>query len=78
MTETDIRTDLLKEKLSAFSETRTFTLLHETYRAVAGKPVPFAMVPDITLESVKIKNHMTTQIFADRVNRRYQRCMAAK
>ena len=35
-------------------------------------------VPDITLESVKIKNHMTTQIFADRVNRRYQRCIAAK
>ena len=61
-----------------FSATATFMKLREAYARVTGKPAPFAMLPEITLESIKIKRQFTTAIFAERVNARYQRCMAVK
>ncbi len=78
LTDKDIRADLLKEKSPEFVATRTYRLLRQTFATTAGKPAPFAQLPAITLESVKIKNRLTTAIFAERVNARYQRCMAVK
>lgn len=78
LTDKDIRADLLKEKTPEFVATRTYALLRETFAKAIGKTAPFAQLPEITLESVKIKNRLTTAIFAERVNARYQRCMAVK
>ena len=78
LTDKQVRTDLLKEKSVDFASTRTFTALREAYASATGKQPPFAMVPEITLESVKIRTQMTTAIFAERVTARYQRCMAVK
>lgn len=78
LTDSAIRTDLLKEKTSDFTTTQTYVVLRDTYATIAGKPAAFAMVPEIDLHSVKIKNHMTTANFAESVTRRYQRCMAVK
>lgn len=73
-----IRADLLKEKTRDFSQTETFRLVREAYRAKTGKEAPFARVPQILLSSIKIKRRMTTGDFAASVNKRYQRCMAFK
>lgn len=67
-----IRKDLLLEKQQAFAGTQTFLTLR------ALKPAPFAAVPQIALNSPKIKNGFTTARFAGRVNERYQACMAVK
>ncbi len=73
-----IRSDLLLEKDKSFVSTRTFTSLRDAYVRKAGKPAAFAMVPDIDLKSPKIRRFMTTRIFAESVDKRYQACMSAK
>ena len=56
------RSDLYK-RVFALAETR------------AGKPLPRAVLPRITLESPKITRKLTTEWFATRVQERYQRCV---
>ena len=74
----DIRKDLLREKDNDFVQTLTYSALRATYRQVIKKRPAFAMVPKIALSSPKIRSKMTTRIFAESVNRRYQSCMARK
>jgi Protein of unknown function (DUF1615) len=74
----DIRRDLLKEKDARFSETKTFQKVREAYRDRTDTEAPFAAIPDIDLKSPKIRRFMTTRIFAETVNKRYQACMAAR
>ena len=71
-----LRRDLVSEKSKDFTNTRTWSAVRALYRRVTGKDPAFAQVPGIQLKSVKIKSKMTTAIFADRVNRRYGKCMA--
>jgi hypothetical protein len=51
---------------------RVFALAEKT----GGRPLPRAVVPQIRLDSPKITRKLTTAWFANRVNQRYQRCMA--
>ena len=53
-------------------------MLRDAYARKAGRPAEFAIVPDIALSSPKIRSKMTTRIFAESVDRRYQACMALK
>lgn len=73
-----IRADLLLEKAFAFRDTETYARVAKAYEAKTGKPAPYAMLPQIALKSPKISHHMTTEIFARAVMRRYERCMAIK
>jgi Protein of unknown function (DUF1615) len=75
LTEADIRKDLLEEKAAKFVSTRTFTALRDAYARKTGKQPAFAIVPDIGLSSPKIQRRMTTRIFAETVDKRYQSCM---
>ena len=70
-----IRADLLKEKQPGFTSTRTFIALRERFAASQGKAAPFAIIPDIALNSPKITSNFTTRRFAESVNKRYQACM---
>jgi Protein of unknown function (DUF1615) len=75
LSDAQIRKDLLKEKSSDFSLTQTYTRL----RLLGGESaVLTTAMPQIALNSVKIKNGFTTARFAARVNERYQKCMGAK
>jgi Protein of unknown function (DUF1615) len=75
MSDAQIRKDLMKEKSAEFSLTQTYTRL----RVLGGeKGIPLTAMPQIALNSPKIKNGFTTARFAARVNERYQRCMGAK
>jgi hypothetical protein len=75
MSDAQIRKDLMKEKSAEFSLTQTYTRL----RVLGGeKGIPSTAMPQIALNSPKIKNGFTTARFAARVNERYQRCMGAK
>ncbi|MCC2101267.1 MAG: DUF1615 family protein, partial [Hyphomicrobiales bacterium] len=71
-----LRRDLLSEKSKDFTNTRTWSAVRALYTRMTGKNPAFAQVPGIQLKSIKIKSKMTTAIFADRVNRRYGKCMA--
>ena len=73
-----LRADLLHEKKNDFVQTRTYIAVREKYGKDVGQAARFAEVPAISLSSIKIKNSMTTQNFADRVNKRYQACVAKK
>lgn len=71
----EIRGDLLKEKSVEFTETKTFKLVRQAYRERFGVAPAFAVIPEITLSSIKIRSKMTTATFANAVYNRYQRCM---
>jgi Protein of unknown function (DUF1615) len=71
----DIRKDLLKEKLPDFTSTQTFIVLRKQFEIVKKSKAAFARMPDIALDSPKLKRRFTTAKFAESVNRRYQACM---
>ena len=59
-----------------FNDSVLFQRVFALAEARAGKPLPRAMIPGITLESPKITRELTTAWFATRVDNRYRRCMA--
>lgn len=71
-----VREDLLQEKTRGFTETRTYRTLRTLYEQRTRRSAPYAIVPRIDLESVKIKRRMTTAIFAGAVDRHYRICWA--
>jgi len=78
LSDTQVRQDLMLEKRKSFVSTRTFSALRDAYARKVGKSAPFAIIPDIDLKSPKIRRFMTTKIFAETVDKRYQACMAVK
>ena len=70
-----IRRDLSLEKSFDFTGTETFEKISQSYQAGYGHVPPFARVPQIDLESVKLDRPLTTEWFARRVEGRYRRCM---
>ena len=78
LTDAEIRDDLSHEKSADFVSTRTFTAFRDAYARKTGKQPVFAILPVIRLSSPKIRHSMTTRLFAESVEKRYQSCMAAK
>jgi hypothetical protein len=78
MDEESLRADLLREKDFAFRDTETYKAVSKAFAEKTGTKPPYAMLPQISLKGPKIRHHMTTEIFARAVMRRYDRCMAAK
>lgn len=76
LTDAQIRADLLLEKEMGFVRTQTYLGLRDAYQHKTGKVPDFAIIPSIDLHSPKIRHMMTTRIFAETVNKRYQSCLA--
>ncbi len=73
-----LRSDLVKEKTAEFRATQTYLMVRDLFARKTKKQIAFAEVPSIELNSPKIRHRMTTQNFAESVDRRYQKCVAFK
>ena len=73
-----LRADLIKEKSAEFPATQTYLMVRDVFAHTTKQTIAFAEVPSIELNSPKIRHHMTTQNFADSVDKRYQKCVAFK
>ena len=71
-----IRRDLRHEKQLDFNDTKTYRTLQQSYQSRTGKKSNYAKLPKIQLSSEKTSRILTTEIFAQTVNKRYQACMA--
>ena len=78
LTDAEIRGDLLREKTYGFRDTQTYVRLARRYAEVTAKRAPYAMVPQIKLESPKLSRTMTTERFARAVMARHSRCLKAR
>ncbi|MFC0679433.1 DUF1615 domain-containing protein [Lysobacter korlensis] len=72
----EIRRALSKSHRQDFEETDLYERVFALAEKTEGKPLPRAVMPRIRLHSPKITRKLTTEWFATRVDRRYQRCMA--
>ncbi|PLR36047.1 DUF1615 domain-containing protein [Chimaeribacter coloradensis] len=75
LSEREIRRALEQGEEQGFADTALYRKVYARADKLAGKRVPRAVLPGITLESPKITRKLTTAWFANRVNDRYQRCM---
>lgn len=71
-----IRQNLRMEKDFGFTATPTYTRVIGLYKNTYGEDPPFARIPEIRLESVKLDRPLTTAWFAKRVDGRYRRCLS--
>jgi hypothetical protein len=71
-----IRDALRKDHVMAFEDTSLYRDVYAMAERKAGGPLARARVPEIDLQSPKISRKLTTAWFADRVNRRWEKCMA--
>jgi hypothetical protein len=72
----EIRRDLERGPERDFEATRTYARVFSLADAAAAKPVPRAVIPQISLQSSKFTRKLTTEWFANRVVERHRRCMA--
>jgi len=75
MSEREIRRDLELGDKPEFTRSELYTKVFALAERSAGKSMPRAMLPGITLHSPKITRQLTTAWFAQRVDERYQRCL---
>jgi hypothetical protein len=73
---TAIRRALALGDTLEFEQTSLYQRVFRMAKGKDGKPLPRAVLPGITLESPKITRALTTAWFANRVQKRWQRCMA--
>lgn len=76
LSERQVRRDLQLEKEERFDETDTVRAIRRAWRESAGQRAPTARMPEVALDSPKMKSGRTTAWFADNVMRRYEACRA--
>lgn len=76
MSDGEIRHALEKGETEAFAKTNLWRQIFAMADKNAGRPLPRAILPGIKLESPKITRNLTTAWFAQRVDGRYQSCLA--
>ncbi|MCE9673033.1 DUF1615 domain-containing protein [Myxococcus stipitatus] len=76
LSERQVRRDVGKEKEEGFETTDTFRAVKRVYANETGESPAYAQLPQVTLESPKLKGERTTAWFARSVDARYQKCQA--
>ncbi|MEA5126287.1 DUF1615 family protein [Xanthomonas floridensis] len=76
MSDRQIRTALETGTTLEFEDSALYRQVFALADGNAGKPLPRAVLPGITLDSPKITRTLTTAWFAQRVNERWKRCMS--
>ncbi len=75
LNDSQIRRDLVLEKTMTFNKTATYKSVTNLYRKRKKVEPAYAIIPSITLHSMKTSRVLTTEKFANTVNGRYQRCI---
>ena len=75
LSEADVRRDLEQGKGEAFERTPLYGRVFELADGLVRRPLPRAVVPNLVLQSPKIRRRLTTEWFAHRVEGRYERCL---
>ncbi len=70
-----IRSDLKKEKKASFEKTATYQAVNELFKAKYKKEPTYAIMPQVAINSPKMKQSKNTNWYATNVNRRYEACM---
>ncbi|MCP3102152.1 DUF1615 domain-containing protein [Myxococcus sp. K15C18031901] len=76
LSERQVRRDVAKEKEESFEATDTFRAVKRVYANETGESPAYAQLPQVTLESPKLKGERTTAWFARSVDARFQKCQA--
>ncbi|MGL4767245.1 MAG: DUF1615 family protein [Formosimonas sp.] len=76
-TEADVLRDLKREKQADFVETTVYQTIAQLHQKQFGSVLQ-EQIPTIVLKSDKITRKLTTQWYADNVNRRFKNCLARK
>ncbi len=76
LNETWMRWELRSEKTRDFESTRTWRLLRASWESKHGHEPAYARVPDVALDSPKLSGSWTTRFFAEKVQARYETCLA--
>lgn len=74
LTEVDLMRDLKREKQADFTQTAVYQWISELHQKRFGAILK-EQVPTIVLKSDKITRKLTTQWYADNVNRRFKSCL---
>ncbi len=76
LSEGQVRRDAKLEKTAELDRTATIRKLRAVYEQKTGKAPAYAQLPNVALESPKMKSGRSTKWFADNVQRRYEDCLA--
>ncbi|WP_342378549.1 DUF1615 domain-containing protein [Myxococcus stipitatus] len=76
LSENQVRRDVKKEKREDFESTETFRAVKRVYANQTGEAPAYAQLPQVTLQSPKLKGERTTAWFARSVDARFQKCQA--
>ncbi|QSQ18367.1 DUF1615 domain-containing protein [Myxococcus landrumensis] len=74
LSENQVRRDVKKEKREDFESTETFRAVKRAYANQTGESPAYAQLPQVTLQSPKLKGERTTAWFARSVDARFQKC----
>ena len=76
LSESRMKKDLQQEKEHRFEQTQTWAVFGADWASSHGGKAPvYARIPEVTLDSPKLKGQWTTRDFAERVDKRYRACM---
>lgn len=74
LSERQVRRDVKKEKEESFESTETFRAVKRVFANQTGQSPVYAQLPQVTLQSPKLKGERTTAWFARSVDARFQKC----
>ncbi|HET8897494.1 MAG TPA: DUF1615 domain-containing protein [Rhodanobacteraceae bacterium] len=74
----EIHAALQQSETHEFEKTALYHRVYALAESRSGSTLPRAMLPKIRLESPKISRQLTTAWFAERVDRRYRRCLGSR
>ncbi len=72
-----IHAALEQSRTKSFEQSALYERVFELAARASGSPVRRALLPTIELQGPKIKRHLTTEWYAQRVDQRFKRCLKA-
>jgi hypothetical protein len=71
-----LRKDAMLEKTQSFEQTDTYSAIKTAFATKFHRPAPYAVLPQVILESPKLSRKLSTAWFAQAVDRRFQSCLS--